>query len=92
MPLRLVGIEELFSSLSNTERQRIPNGTIGAFISYASHRAYPLMERVADFLEQDSLQIRTISPRIDSGIELANSDDELKKSVKVWYDLGLEEK
>jgi hypothetical protein len=60
--LRLVGIEELLSCVSDAERVRIPEGTIGAFLSAAISRAYPLTERIADFLEQDSLEIRPLSP------------------------------
>jgi uncharacterized protein YbaR (Trm112 family) len=44
VPLRLVGIEELCSSLADDQHQRIPDGTIGAFIADAMQRAYPLTE------------------------------------------------
>src|SRR6516164_650562 len=37
--LRLVGIEELLSCVSDAERERIPEGTIGAFLSTAISRA-----------------------------------------------------
>jgi ubiquinone/menaquinone biosynthesis C-methylase UbiE/uncharacterized protein YbaR (Trm112 family) len=84
--LRLVGIEELLASLSDSERARIPDQTIGAFISDAAHKAYPVTERVADFLAQDSLRIHTVSSATDSSMVAANSDDDLKQSVKVWYD------
>jgi len=84
--LRLVGIEELLTSLSDSERARISDETIGAFISDAAHRAYPVTERVADFLAQDSLRIDTVSSANDSSMVATNSDDDLKQGVKVWYD------
>src|SRR5439155_9286885 len=74
------------ASLSDSERARIPDQTIGAFISDAAHRAYPVTERVADFLALDSLRIHTVPSAADSSMVAANSDDDLKQSVKVWYD------
>ena len=84
-PLRLAGIEELLSCLSDAERERIPDGTIGAFMSDAINRAYPLTERVAYFLKQDSLEIRTLSGAALSTVP-TTSVDEIKRSVKDWYD------
>ena len=84
--LRLVGIEELLSCVSDAERERIPEGTIGAFLSAAISRAYPLTERIADFLEQDSLEIRPLSPGTAATGVPASSLDDVKRSVKDWYD------
>jgi len=85
-PLRLVGIDELLSHLSDVERKRMSPDTIGAFISDARGRAYPVTERVADFLEQDSLAIEN---RSLTGVPIAGTvaaDDGIKRSVKDWYD------
>ena len=81
-PLRLVEIDELLPCLSEAERGRVPEGTIGAFVSNAAGRAYPLTERVADFLAEDSLAIR---PRPPATAPTSPADD-VKRSVKDWYD------
>jgi SAM-dependent methyltransferase/uncharacterized protein YbaR (Trm112 family) len=81
-PLRLVEIGELLPCLSDAERGRVPEGTIGAFVSDATDRAYPLTERVVDFLDEDSLAIRA-SP---SATAPTTSADGIKRSVKDWYD------
>jgi len=87
MPFRLVGIDELCASLADDDaRERIPNGTIGAFISDGTQRAYPLTEAVANFLEQGSLRVRTASSRTASSILPANPGDDVKQSVKEWYE------
>jgi uncharacterized protein YbaR (Trm112 family) len=85
-PLRLVGIKELCCSVADGERERIPEESIGAFISDVRQRAYPLTERVADFLEQDSLSLRVESSGTASRIGPTSEDDELKRSVREWYD------
>jgi ubiquinone/menaquinone biosynthesis C-methylase UbiE/uncharacterized protein YbaR (Trm112 family) len=85
-PLRLVGVEELRSCLPDAERERIPTGTLGAFISDATNRAYPLTERIADFLEQDSLEIQLIPPGTASTVVPTSSHEDVKRSVKDWYD------
>jgi ubiquinone/menaquinone biosynthesis C-methylase UbiE/uncharacterized protein YbaR (Trm112 family) len=88
-PLRLVGIEELVDCVADAERERIPGGTIGAFISDAANRAYPLTERVASFLEQDSLKMRTPTPQTaqtGASVTADVSVIEAKRSVKDWYD------
>ena len=86
IPLRLVGAEELCSSLTYDERQRIPDGTIGAFISDARQRAYPLTERVANFLEEDSLRVQTESSGTASSTLPTKPHDGVKQSVREWYD------
>jgi uncharacterized protein YbaR (Trm112 family) len=63
-PLRPVGIDEFLSFLPDTGRERVRHGTIGAFISVADNRVYPLAERVANFLKQDSIEIQIQSRRI----------------------------
>ena len=85
-PLRLVGIDELLSCVSDAERERIPEGSIGAFVSAAISRAYPVTERIADFLEQDSLEIRPLSPETAATGVPASSLDDVKQSVRDWYD------
>ncbi len=85
-PLRLVGVDELLSRLSDTERKRVSPGTLGAFISEAHGRAYTVTERVADFLEQDSLEIQTQSQAIAPAAVAVAADDGIKRSVKDWYD------
>ncbi len=84
--LRLVGIEELCSCLADGKRERIPDGTIGAFISDARQRAFPLTERLVNFLEQSSLPVRTEFSGTASSIAPTNPDEDLKQSVREWYD------
>jgi ubiquinone/menaquinone biosynthesis C-methylase UbiE len=81
-----VGIDELCSSLTDDERKRVPVGTIGAFISDATQRAYPLTERVVNFLEGGSLRVQTKSLGTASSILPTNPDDGVKQSVREWYD------
>jgi uncharacterized protein YbaR (Trm112 family) len=84
--LRLVPIEELLSYLSEDERQRMPDGTIGAFISDAARRAYPLTERVAYFLEETSLRTCRDRSETVSATVPAISGDDITQSVRDWYD------
>jgi ubiquinone/menaquinone biosynthesis C-methylase UbiE/uncharacterized protein YbaR (Trm112 family) len=84
--LRLVPIEELLSYLSEDERQRMPDGTIGAFISDAAQRAYPLTERVAYFLEETSLRTYRDRSETVSATVSATSADDITQSVRDWYD------
>ena len=72
--------------LPDAERTRVPPGTIGAFVSDTVKRAYPLTERVADFLEQDSLEFRRLEPRAFPDGTTTTSADDVKRSVKDWYD------
>jgi SAM-dependent methyltransferase/uncharacterized protein YbaR (Trm112 family) len=83
-PLRLVGIEELIVSLPDDERRRIPVGAMGAFVSDAARRAYPLVGRVANFLERECLRTVPAPPGTISSD--AHGDESLKSSVKEWYD------
>jgi ubiquinone/menaquinone biosynthesis C-methylase UbiE len=84
-PLRLLGIENLASMLADGEVGRIPEGTVGAFISDQALRAYPLIGRVADFLERDSLGILGAA-RDSAEEETTPADEHFKWSVKDWYD------
>jgi hypothetical protein len=81
-----VGIKELCSCLADGKRERIPDGTIGAFISDARQRAFPLTERLVNFLEQSSLPVRTEFSGTASSIAPTNPDEDLKQSVREWYD------
>jgi SAM-dependent methyltransferase/uncharacterized protein YbaR (Trm112 family) len=85
-PLRLVGIDGLLSSLPGDEVGRIPEGTVGAFISDKALRAYPVIGRVADLLERDSLRIRGTPLEGGARDEVVASDDHFKWDVKDWYD------
>jgi uncharacterized protein YbaR (Trm112 family) len=85
-PLRLVGIKELCSNLADDERERIPEGTIGAFISEALQRAYPLTERVVNFLKEGSLSVQTASSGTAASILAINPGDDVKRNVREWYD------
>jgi len=84
--LRLVPLEELLSYIPEDERQGLPDGTIGAFISDADRRAYPLTESTAYFLEQTSLRIGRDRPESRSALEPQTSVDDVTQSVKDWYD------
>lgn len=84
--LRLLPIEELLSYLSEDERQRMPDGTIGAFISDAAGRAYPLTERIAYFLEETSLRTSRDRSETVSAMVPATSGDDITQSVRDWYD------
>ena len=81
-PLTLAGLDDFLSSLSEADRQRVQPGTIGAFISVAADRAYPLTERVANFLPRDSFAIRAQAREIAP----ATPDDDIMHGVKEWYD------
>jgi SAM-dependent methyltransferase len=85
-PLRLVAIDDLISSLPDDEVKRIPEGTVGAFISDKASRAYPVIGRVANLLERDSL--RVLGTFVDGGgqSEPVPSDEHFKWDVKDWYD------
>ena len=86
-PLRMVATEELRPILAEGENERIPVGTVGAFISDELHRAYPLTQRVAYFLEQDSLRTNVGKQGIALTSSSMNlSDERVKQSVKDWYD------
>jgi uncharacterized protein YbaR (Trm112 family) len=81
-PLGLVEIDQLLPCLSEAERRRVPKATIGAFVSTAASRAYPVTERMADFLAEDSLAIRHPPPATAP----TSPADDVKRSVKDWYD------
>jgi ubiquinone/menaquinone biosynthesis C-methylase UbiE/uncharacterized protein YbaR (Trm112 family) len=83
--LRLVPLEELLSWLAEGQSHRLPDGTIGAFISEAAQQAYPLTNKVAYFLDQSSLKIQNIT---NSGNRASSQKavDEVTRSVQLWYD------
>lgn len=83
-PLKLVGIDELLSRLSDVERERLPKGAIGAFMSEGHRRAYPVTDTVANFLEQNSIAIQSDSIATVGAPTVLG--DDIKQSVKAWYD------
>jgi SAM-dependent methyltransferase/uncharacterized protein YbaR (Trm112 family) len=85
-PLRLVGIEELRSSLADDGHEKISAETIGAFISDEMQRAYPLTERVANFLIDASLPVRTHASGTVPALLPTNPDDNVRETVREWYD------
>lgn len=82
-PLTPLPLPELLLRLPETERQRIPEGTIGAFISESSFLAYPIIGRIVNFLERDVLKLSDQNLHIN--LDDANSST-VKQSVKEWYD------
>ena len=71
--LRLVPLQELLSFLAEDEDQRIPDGTIGAFVSDAEQIAYPLTEKFAYFLKDKSLRMYNERSRTTSIVGSKNS-------------------
>jgi ubiquinone/menaquinone biosynthesis C-methylase UbiE/uncharacterized protein YbaR (Trm112 family) len=82
--LSLVTTSELVRLLPEEERCRIPEGTIGAFVSESSQTAYPIVEGIVDFLEQDSLKLSHDRPTKRTELDAENAS--ILKSVKEWYD------
>jgi SAM-dependent methyltransferase/uncharacterized protein YbaR (Trm112 family) len=81
--LSLITVSELLKRLPRDEQPRVPEGTTGAFVSNSSLTAYPIVGRVIDFLEQDSLSLAK-----DGGRPAAvdGADSSILESVKSWYD------
>jgi ubiquinone/menaquinone biosynthesis C-methylase UbiE len=71
---------ELISRLPAEERARVPEDMTGAFVSESSQIAYPIVGRIACFLEQTSLQLAA-SPSLRDAESLS-----VQQSVKRWYD------
>jgi uncharacterized protein YbaR (Trm112 family) len=71
--LSLITVSDLIKRLPEEEHHRVPAGTTAAFLSKPSLTAYPIVGRIVDFLEQDSLQLSKdgcgsyISPDEQSG-------------------------
>lgn len=83
-PLALVTLSDLYECVAPTERTRISDNTIGAFVSTTSFRAYPIIGQIVSFLEQDTLRL---SGNVASSIEPKPSPSaSIKLGVKKWYD------
>lgn len=82
--LSLFTTSELVRRLPEEERYRIPEGTIGAFVSESSQTAYPIVGRIVDFLEQDSLRLSKDRPAERTELDAENAS--IQQSVKQWYD------
>lgn len=85
-PLRLVDAIELSGLLSESERQRMKAGTIGAFVSDTAGRAFPVTDQIADFLAEDALVLQSPAQTTPPAAEKAVAGDDIKRSVKDWYD------
>jgi SAM-dependent methyltransferase/uncharacterized protein YbaR (Trm112 family) len=82
--LSLVTAQELLSRLPEEERTRVPEDMTGAFVSESSQIAYPIVGRIACFLEQNSLRLAT-NPSLEcDGRDAENLS--IQESVKRWYD------
>jgi len=81
-PLTLVDADQLSARLPPDQRVRVQADTIGAFVSEAAGLAFPIVGRIADFLEQDALRLA------DGPAPPAphRADDAVKQHVKAWYD------
>jgi len=55
--LSLITVSDLIKRLPEEEYRRVPAGTTAAFLCEPSLTAYPIVGRIVDFLEQDSLQL-----------------------------------
>jgi len=80
----LLNTVELARRLPEEERYRIPKGTVGAFVSESAQTAYPIVGRIVDFLEQDSLQLS--NERRNERTEGQQEELSIQESVKQWYD------
>ena len=82
--LSLVTAQELLSRLPEEERTRVPKDITGAFVSESSQIAYPIVGRIACFLEQNSLRLATNPSLERDGRDAENLS--IQQSVKRWYD------
>lgn len=82
--LSLITTSELLSQLPEDERRRVPEGTVGAFVSETSLAAYPIVGRIVNFLEPDSLLLS--KDRRAERTEIDSESDSIQQSVKQWYD------
>ena len=82
--LSLVTAQELLSRLPEEERTRVPKDITGAFVSESSQIAYPIVGRIACFLEQNSLRLAT-NPSLKCDRRDADNLS-IQQSVKQWYD------
>lgn len=81
--LSLMTVAELLERLPRDEHPRVPDGTTAAFVSESSLTAYPIIGRIVDFLDQDSLRL---SKENGEKIHLDAADASVLHSVKRWYD------
>jgi SAM-dependent methyltransferase/uncharacterized protein YbaR (Trm112 family) len=81
--LSLTTLAQLLKRLPEDERARVPEGTTGALVSEASFTAYPIVGRIVDFLEQDSLRL---SKDGDRRVRIDGENDSIQQSVQRWYD------
>src|SRR5947209_11570131 len=56
-PLRLMAADSLFSQLPPAERERLPPGTIAAFVSEKAGVAYPATAQIVSFLDRDAVPL-----------------------------------
>lgn len=82
--LSLVTPQEVISRLPKEERTRVPEDMTGAFVSESSQLVYPIVGRIACFLEQTSLRLAA-NPSLESYKRDAE-DLSVQQSVKRWYD------
>jgi SAM-dependent methyltransferase/uncharacterized protein YbaR (Trm112 family) len=82
-PLSLISVVALLERLPENERHRVPEGTVGAFVSEPLLTAYPIVGRIVDFLEQDSLPLSEVR---NKWTVLDAESESVMQSVKHWYD------
>jgi SAM-dependent methyltransferase/uncharacterized protein YbaR (Trm112 family) len=82
--LSLVSAQDLLRRLPEKERTRVPEDITGAFVSESSQIAYPIVGRIACFLEQNSLRLAR-NPSLERDGRYAESLT-VQQSVKGWYD------
>ena len=81
--LSLITAAELLERLPRDERSRVPEGMTAAFVSESSLTAHPIIGRIVDFLDQDSLRL---SMENGEKIRADAVDGSVLDSVKRWYD------
>ncbi len=86
--LRLVELADLEPRLAPRERDRIPPGTVGAFVSVASGKAFPFTRRIVSFLDRDALVLAAAddAPEWAGETQTSPGDEEIRRSVQSWYD------
>ncbi len=81
-PLRLVALAQLQARLP--DGVQVPPGTVGAFVSESRSKAYPILGRIASFLESDAISLTGEESSHASFLDADGAD--VKQSVKKWYD------
>jgi uncharacterized protein YbaR (Trm112 family) len=76
-PLNLMTISDLMDRLAADEIKRVPEAAVGAFVSKSSLTAYPIVGRVVDFLDQNSLRLSKTMDHAD-GVR-----DSMSESIKL---------